>query len=125
MAATDETTQEIATRFRDLWSRAFAARDIDAIVSLYSEDALLFGSTPDLFLGREGVRAYFAGLRADVALDDFPRQDVHRSGPDTIIAAGYWRFFFGGEARPYRLTWTIVRSDGEWRIAAHHASPRG
>ena len=61
----------------------------------------------------------------DVALDDFPPQEVHRSGPDTIIAAGYWRFLFGGEARPYRLTWTIVRSDGQWLIAAHHASPRG
>lgn len=114
----------IVAWLQESWRRAFLARDANALAALYTKDALFFGSTPDLYLGRDGVRDYFATLRADVVLDAFDTQQVVQASEDTIIAAGYWQFLFGGEARPYRLTWTIVRRDGQWLIAAHHASPR-
>ncbi len=119
-----DDAQSLAARFRDAWSRAFHARDIDALAALYAPDALFFGSVPDLFCGRAGVRGYFASLRADIVLEEFSVPAVAQAGPDAIITAGYWRFRFGGEIRPYRLTWTLARRDGEWLIAAHHASPR-
>ncbi len=124
MADIEEDPEKIAARVREAWSRAFAARDIEALAALYDEDALFFGSTPDLCLGRDGARAYFSTLPADVVLDDFPAQETRRTGPDTIVAAGCWRFLFGGEARPYRLAWTLARRGGQWLIAAHHASAR-
>ena len=114
----------IASQFRQAWSVAFRARDVTALAALYTQDALFFGSTAELYRGREGVLAYFSTLQRDVALLAFEPQDVIPAGPDTIVAAGYWQFRFGSEARPYRLTWTLVRRNGQWLIAAHHASPR-
>ena len=99
------------------------SRTNDKLASLYTENALFFGSTPDLFRGRAGVRAYFSDLRADIALDGFDEPEVIRAGPDTILTAGFWRFRFGGEPRRYRLAWTIVRAGDGWLIAAHNAAP--
>ena len=115
----------IVGEIRDAWSAAFRVRDINALVNLYAEDALFFGSTAVLYRGCGGVRAYFATLREDVTLEDFEPAQVSLANADTIFAAGYWSFRFGGALRPYRLTWTIVRNGDKWLIAAHHASPRG
>jgi ketosteroid isomerase-like protein len=50
---------EAARRWADVWTRAWPAHDVDAIVELYAEDAL-FRSAPfrDRSRGREGVRGY-------------------------------------------------------------------
>lgn len=114
----------IATGLREAWGTAFATRDINALVALYSEDALFFGSTATLYRGRSGVRVYFETLRKDIVLDAFEPAEISLASAGIIIAAGYWNFLFDGQLRPYRLTWTIVREEAEWRIAAHHASPR-
>ncbi len=121
---TPASANAVAEELRKAWARAFRARDAEALANLYTQEAMFFGSTPDLYRGRDGVRAYFSTLRADVTLDEFEPGDVVQTGEDTMIAAGYWQFLFGTELRRYRLTWTIVQQSAGWLIAAHHASPR-
>ena len=112
----------IAGLLRTRWATAFAARDLDGLAALYAPDALFFGSTPELFRGQAGVRAYFAGLSPDVALEAFEAPELVGVAPGVFATAGFWRFRFGAEARLYRLTWVIAARDGGWVIAQHHAA---
>ena len=112
----------IAGLLRTRWASAFAARDLDGLAALYAPDVLFFGSTPELFRGRAGVRAYFAGLSPDVSLEAFESPEVIGVAPGVFATAGFWRFRFGAEARLYRLTWVIASRDGGWVIAQHHAA---
>jgi ketosteroid isomerase-like protein len=48
----------IVAQIQRRWAAAFARADADALASLYIEDALFFGSMPDLYCGGSGVRQY-------------------------------------------------------------------
>lgn len=111
-----------AAVLRAAWAKAFAARDLDALAALYAPDVLFFGSTPELFRGHAGVRAYFAGLSPDVALEAFEEPELVCVAPGVFATAGFWRFRFGAEQRRYRLTWVVAARDGGWFIAQHHAA---
>ena len=119
----DETALRVVAEIQAAWSAAFGARELDALAALYWDDALLFGSTAPLYTGREGVRQYFATLPASIRLEHFRPPTIVKPFPDVILTAGGWRFDFAGEPRNFRLTWTLVRRNGAWRIASHHASP--
>ena len=112
----------IAKDLRTRWAQAFAARDLDGLAALYASDVLFFGSTPQLFRGHEGLRAYFSGLSPDVALEAFEEPELVRVAPEVFATAGFWRFRFGTEPRRYRLTWVVAARDGGWVIAQHHAA---
>ena len=114
--------EQAATGLRSRWAKAFAARDLEALSTLYTPDVLFFGSRPELFRGRPGVRAYFDGLAPDVRLDGFDPPDLIEIAPGVFGTAGFWRFHFGPEARRYRLTWVVVARDGGWLLAQHHAA---
>ena len=61
---------------RERWATAFAARNLDGLAALYAPDVLFFGSTPELFRGHAGVRAYFAGLSSDISLEAFEEPEL-------------------------------------------------
>jgi uncharacterized protein (TIGR02246 family) len=109
------------------WSAGFARLDAVALSSLYSKNAFFFGSNPKLYRGRDGVADYFDGLprwRAPrVVFSDVASAHV---APDMINMAGIASFDLGEEAPPLsvKITWVIVREDGDWKIASHHVSSR-
>jgi len=106
------------------WVEAFGRMDVEALSGLYTADALFWGSTPTLHRGPDGVKAYFAGLPPmDGAAVYF--DDVHftAAGPDVINVAMTANFSLPGQPTfPMRMTHTLVRDAGEWRIGVHHAS---
>jgi ketosteroid isomerase-like protein len=53
---------DMVAQMQRRWAEAFARADPDALAALYAEDALFFGSMPDLYLQRSGVRRYFETL---------------------------------------------------------------
>lgn len=106
------------------WVAAFNSHDLDQHVSLYTEDAMLFGSTEELYRGHEGVRRYFGGLPANATVRSYPPPVVLHLGDGIALTAGYVDFADGEILLPYRMTWTLVRKDGDWRIVQHHGSPR-
>ena len=105
------------------WSAAFARLDADALSSLYSTHALFYGSNPTLYRGRDGVKSYFAGLprwkSSSVRFTDVTTSAV---GNDLVNMAGSANFTFDGQALTVKITWVIVREDGDWKIVSHHVS---
>lgn len=106
------------------WVEAFNSRDLDKHVSLYTENAMLFGSKDELYRGQSGIRRYFGALPANACVRDYPTPAVVHLSEDVAVTAGYIDFADGETLLPYRLTWSVVRQEGNWRIAQHHGSPR-
>jgi uncharacterized protein (TIGR02246 family) len=106
------------------WVEAFNSRDLDKHMALYAEDAVLFGSVDALQIGRDAIRAYFSRRPPGVHVASYPMPRVAVLGPDVAATAGHVEFADGDTPMPYRLTWVLVRKDGDWRIAQHHGSPR-
>lgn len=65
----------------DAWTNASDARDLDGMMAVYAEDAreLLPDMAP--LVGREEIRAFYAGL-----IERFPRFR-HRFQPDAVVVA--------------------------------------
>jgi ketosteroid isomerase-like protein len=101
--------------------------DADALAALYSKSAFFFGSNPTLYRGRDGVKAYFNGLpRWDAPRVQFGEVRTERVNADLVNMAGIASFFLDGDAPALtvKITWVVVREDGDWKIACHHVSSR-
>jgi uncharacterized protein (TIGR02246 family) len=109
------------------WSAGFGRLDADALASLYSKSAFFFGSNPSLYRGREGAAAYFDGLpRWRSPTVQFSDVRTALVGSDVVNMAGTASFFLGDGEPPLsvKITWVIVREDGDWKIVSHHVSAR-
>jgi uncharacterized protein (TIGR02246 family) len=121
------TTDEIVSGITGKWAASFNTLDADAIASLYSKHALLFGSNPNLYRGRDGVAAYFNGLpRWKSPTAQFTDLVTEAIGADLINVAGTATFVVDEGARTLsvKITWVIAREDGEWKIVSHHVSSK-
>jgi ketosteroid isomerase-like protein len=110
---------------RLLWIDVFNSRDVETHALLYTEDAMLFGSNPELVTGRDGIKAYFAGQGPGVHVHHYPEPYKVLVTPDIVATAAHVDFADGDELMPYRMTWLLVKQGDNWRIAQHHGSPRG
>ena len=107
------------------WSAAFARLDADALSALYSRHALFFGSNPTLYRGRDGVKAYFAGLPGwKTQSVRFAEVSVEAAGTEVVNMAGTANFAVDDAALTVKLTWVLLREDGDWKIVSHHVSSR-
>jgi uncharacterized protein (TIGR02246 family) len=124
MSATDDIVSGIMAKWADNFSRF----DADAQASLYSKNALFFGSKPTLFRGRDGVASYFNGL-AKWSSREVTFADVVAvpAGNDVINVAGIANFVIdkGAANLSVKITWVIVHEEGDWKIVSHHVSSRG
>lgn len=123
MSAANEVVATIIAH----WSAAFSRLDPAALSSLYTKNAFFFGSNPKLYRGRNGVADYFNGLprwRKPSAV--FSEVNAAQAGSDLINMAAIISFNFDGE-RPdlvVKMSWVIIREDGDWKIVNHHASAK-
>lgn len=118
-------TDDIASVVIARWSAGFSKLDADVLSALYSRSAFFFGSNPTLYRGRDGVKAYFSGLpRWRAQRVQFSDVSTERVNPDLVNMAGIATFFLDGDAPSLavKITWVIVREDGDWKIACHHVS---
>jgi uncharacterized protein (TIGR02246 family) len=116
---------DIAAGIIAKWSAAFAKLDAAGLSSLYSKHALFYGSNPTLYRGRDGVKSYFTGLpRWEWQSVRFTDVSTNAAGPDLVNMAGTANFVVEGSPLTVKITWVIVREDGEWKIVSHHVSSR-
>lgn len=121
----DSAADDIAGSMIAKWSAAFARLDADALSSLYSRHALFYGSNPTLFRGRDGVKAYFAGLpRWKTQSVRFTDVSAEAAGTEVVNMAGTANFAVDDAALTVKLTWVLLREDGSWKIVSHHVSSR-
>lgn len=109
------------------WCAGFAKLDAAALSSLYSKNAFFFGSNPKLYRGRDGVADYFNGLprwRQPRAV--FSEVNAAQAGPDLINMGATITFDFVGERDDLvvKMSWVLIREDGDWKIVNHHASAK-
>ncbi len=120
----DDEPIAIVAVLQQRWMKAFGEHDVEGLVDLYAEECLLFGGEAALSSGRAAVRAYFGTLPDEVLRAEFGAQSVRRLGPTVIISAGFVDFSIA-DAAPlaYRISLTLARTNGDWKIASQHASP--
>jgi uncharacterized protein (TIGR02246 family) len=120
-SVTDETVSGIMEK----WAAGFNRLDARALASLYSDSAFFFGSNPSLYRGNAGVETYFNALpRWNSPTVQFADVATAQVGSDVINVAAQASFDVGEDVSPLsvKLTWVIVREEGEWKIASHHVS---
>jgi len=109
------------------WCAGFATLDAAALSSLYSNNAFFFGSNPRLYRGRDGVTDYFNGLpRWRKPSAKFSEVRAAHAGPDLINMGASITFDLAGEREDLmvKMSWVIIREEGDWKIVNHHASAK-
>jgi ketosteroid isomerase-like protein len=107
------------------WAAAFSKLDAGALASLYSRHGFLYGSNPTLYRGKDGAKAYFSqlpGWRSQSVI--FTDITTDAAGPDVVSMAGTANFVFDKDTLTVKITWVIVREDGDWKILSHHVSSK-
>lgn len=107
------------------WCAGFANLDAAALSSLYAKNAFFFGSNPKLYRGRDGVADYFNELpRWRKPSAAFSEVNAVQAGPDLVNMAATISFDLAGERDDLvvKMSWVLIREDGEWKIVNHHAS---
>ena len=120
-------TDDIVSGIMGRWAAAFSKLDAQALASLYARNAFFFGSNPNLYRGNDGIAAYFDGLpRWQSPSVQFTDVRTAQAAPDLINVAGTASFFVeeGAEPLTVKITWVIVREDGDWKIVSHHVSSK-
>ena len=118
-------SDDIAASIIAKWSAAFVRLDADALCQLYSRSALFYGSNPTLYRGRDGVKSYFTALpHWDTRSVQFTDVSTATAGTDVVNMAGTANFSVDDTALSVKITWVIVREDGDWKIVSHHVSSK-
>lgn len=114
---------EDAAVVRAQWEQVYNSGDIDKFVALYTKDATLFGSTPQLFTGSDGVRVYYSKLPPGIKVKMGDQRAI-AVGSNVLLSSGFADFTLkDGTVIPFRLTLALEKVDGQWLIAQHHGSP--
>ena len=124
---TEGQAAQVVADLRARWVAAFHKADWQAMQSLYTSDAQLFGGKQSLYLGHGGVLRYFSTIPLTAQLSaSFDLPHVIAPTADTLVAAGFVQFGRddGTPARTFRMTQMLVRRAGLWLICSHHASPK-
>jgi uncharacterized protein (TIGR02246 family) len=122
-----DVAKDIVSGIMAKWAAGFSKLDAGALASLYSRHAFFFGSNPRLYRGRDGVASYFNALprwnSPTVRFTDVATAFVN---PDLINVAGIASFVVDEAATELsvKITWVVVREDGDWKIASHHVSSK-
>ena len=119
---------EEASAIVDQWSATYSANDRNALVKLYTPDAILLGTTDQVATrGTEEIREYFVALDKGGRKNTLKERDIIVLGPEAVVVTGFYDFARkeqNYEPRPSRFTMVVVKRDGVWMIAHHHSSPR-
>ncbi len=121
--------KEDALAVLDQWSKAFAASDVDAIVALYSADALFMGTgSKSVVTEPTAIRKYFE----DAILTRRPRaapissSEVMVLSDNLVLIAGLNDSMGVADGKPFsnpgRVTFVIAKRGSEWKIVHFHRS---
>jgi ketosteroid isomerase-like protein len=123
-----EGTMTQSTGVGEAWQKAFVAGDVDAIVDLYADDAVLYMPSFEILAQtRDEIRAGWTAILAGAEVDEVEviERDERIDG-DLAYAHqhGVVRGKIGGEAVeiPFRTTEVMRRgADGNWKYVVDHA----
>jgi len=111
------------------WAAAFSKGDLDALMSLYDEDALMWGTSASrMRKGSSAIRQYYAQLlKAFPGIQVALEETSPRVYGDAGVNSGSYtmrRVLHDGRVNvtSARFTMIYVRRGGKWLIVDHHSS---
>ena len=119
---------EEANAVVDRFSAAYTSNDPEAVVKLYTPDAILLGTvSPVISMGTEAIRKYFSMIKDSGNKNAIQERHTIVLGDNAVVVTGYYEFTRIRDGKPVpgpsRFTMLITKSGGEWHIAHHHSSP--
>jgi uncharacterized protein (TIGR02246 family) len=122
---------EEANAALDKFSAAYTANDVEALVQLYSPNAILLGTnSPIISEGRDAVRAYFTNLKLAGSgnKNEIQERRTVVLNDQAVVVTGFYEFTRMSDGKPVagpaRFTVVLTKSNGQWFIAHQHSSPR-
>lgn len=128
LAADTSELEQAAGAVYASFFEAMTEVDMDKVVSLFTEDALFWGTTTKILAtDTAGIEAYFAPLRRNQAGQNIFRAVDYSVVPlnaDTLLLSGRWEAgaATATELTRMRVSMVLVRRGSEWRIAQFHNS---
>src|SRR3546814_9341172 len=105
---------EAAVAVQRAWAEAFAARDLDRLISLYADQTAFYGSTAAFYTTPEGVRTYFELLPGRFTAAEYQIPHLVQLGDDAVAATGEVTFYSteGGKTAelPFPMTHEVGRA---------------
>ncbi len=120
MPALADESRDIAEQASTAWSTALNNRDLEGVVSTYSNDAVVMPPTDETLAGADRIRSYMQGVaQKAVKHNGVDLYDVRRDG-DTLYAAGVWSATVMEDGQPKLVGGNIVnvlerQPDGSWK----------
>ena len=119
---------EEANAVIDRFSAAYTSNDPEAVVKLYTPDAILLGTvSPVISMGTEAIRKYFSMIKGSGNRNTIQERHTLVLGDNAVVVTGFYEFTRMKDGKPVpgpsRFTMLVIKSGGEWRIAHHHSSP--
>lgn len=119
----DDCSMSDICDFLDLWQRTFNRHTPGRLVSLYTDDAMLQGtSSAKLYIGAKEIGTYFRG-GATVKMEVWHSVTLAHN---VVLVVGSYVFSQVSKdhqkSTPARFTFVLRRHDGTWKIVHHHSS---
>ena len=119
---------EEANAIIDTWVKTYSANDREALVALYSKNAVLLGTTSPLISeGTDAIRLYFQDLDGSGRKNEIVERRTIVLNDETVLGTGFYNFMRESEGnvpRPSRFSVLVAKKDGRWLIVHHHSSPK-
>ena len=84
---------EEANAVVDRWSAAYTSNDPEALVRIYSPDAILLGTvSPVISVGTEAIGKYFSPLKGSGNKNAIQERHTIVLGDDAVVVTGFYEF---------------------------------
>ena len=111
MGATDPA------QVHELFEKFFNSRDIEGMLSLYEDDAVLLSAPGAPMIGKDAIRTSIEGMFAMEGTITFTAETDPLVNGDIALTHGKWQLAVGGNVLMEASTAEVVRrgADGQWR----------
>lgn len=118
---------EDASTVIDHWAAALGANDADAVVKLYTSDALVHSITGSkLYTGSKAIREYFKAAPERGNKVTIGERHMVILADTAVMGVGFYQFDLSQNGmrvpRSARFTFVVVKRGADWLIAHHHSS---
>lgn len=110
------------------WINLVSIQDVDAVVNLYADDAVLLGTFSDkIRVGKDEIREYFNFFLAKKPKASVIDSKIHMIDENNITINGFYDFEVNNEAggrflSHARFTFVFQKQDSDIKILSHHSS---
>ena len=120
---------EDANALVDRWAETFSANDANAIVKLYTPDAVLLGTVSPVIADDAAARgAYFSRLPGSGNKSRIADRRTMVISDSAVLVTGFYDFVIVQDGKPVespaRFSMLLVKRGDAWLISHHHSSSR-